>query len=450
MRARGLRRWFAGMRADRCRDGSNQTPTAILPTRHIFAVWMVAMCAISCAGTHGGPIDALGTFERPDGVRVEVRARIQAEHRRDGPRYVRGAIAALATTTSWLGLPSRQSITVLDPPWHGAPIAEPSAYLLERTPWWSSGTSMTPELAAARAVASARWAEAVDISRLPTWFVQGLIEYTARRAVVPVFQGQNLQPGYAMLELRYFGALIPRFVRIRLMPETDGDPVSAYRARPGVSPSTPSTANDEKSLAGKTVLTLSTVEHWLGTPVFDGVLAAFARASHTQPPTLESFAGVASASSGQDLSWLLHQAFGGAATFDYAVTDFSSVSNAEGRFATRVVVSRLGDGVFSGASAPRVGPYESGRGITMAVVFADGERAIDTWDGRDERRVFEYRSASRAQSATVDPDRKLLLDINQTNNSLTMSPRGAAAATRWAARWMLWLENALLGYGALI
>jgi len=228
-----------------------------------------------------------------------------------------------------------------------------------------------------------------------------------------------------IVELRYFGALIPRFVRIRLMPETDGDPVSAYRARPGVSPSTPSTANDEKSLAGKTVLTLSTVEHWLGTPVFDGVLAAFARASHTQPPTLESFAGVASASSGQDLSWLLHQAFGGAATFDYAVTDFSSVSNSEGRFATRVVVSRLGDGVFSGASAPRVGPYESGRGITMAVVFADGERAIDTWDGRDERRVFEYRSASRAQSATVDPDRKLLLDINQTNNSLT--------TTNWTA-----------------
>jgi hypothetical protein len=415
-----------------------------------FTVWMVAMCVISCAGTSVGPIEALGTFERPDGVRVEVRARVQAEHGRDGPRYVRGAVAALATTTSWLGLPSRQSIMVLDPPWHGAPIADPSTYVLERTPWWSSGTSMAPELAAARAVARARWAEAVDISSLPTWFVQGLIEYTARRAVVPMFQGQNLQPGYAMLELRYFGAFIPRFVRIRLMPETDGDPASAYRARPDVRPSTLPTANDEKSLAGKTLLTLSTVERWLGTPVFDGVLAAFARSSRTQPPTLERFADVASASSGQNLSWLLDQALGGPATFDYAVTDFSSVSNADGRFDTRVVVSRLGAGVFSGASSPRVGPYESGRGITMAVVFADGERAIDAWDGRDERKVFEYRSASRAQSATVDPDRKLLLDINQTNNSLTMSPRSAVAATRWAARWMLWLEHALLSYGALI
>jgi hypothetical protein len=411
---------------------------------------MLATCAISCAGTSGGPVEALGTFERPDGVHVEVRARIQAEHRRDGSRYVRGAVAALQTTTSWVGPPSRQSITVLDPPWHGEPIADLSACVLERTSWWSSGTSMAPELAAARAVARARWAEAIDTSHLPTWFVQGLIEYTARRAVAPVFQGQNLQPGYAMLELRYFGALIPRFVRIRLMPETDGDPVSAYRARPDVRPSTPSTANDEKSLAGKTLLTLSTVERWLGTPVFDGVLAAFARASRTQPPTLDRFADVASASSGQDLSWLLDQAFGSAATFDYAVTDLSSVSNAEGRFDTTVVVSRLGEGVFSGASAPRVGPYESGRGITMAVVFADGERANDTWDGRDARKVFAYRSAARAQSATVDPDRKLLLDINQTNNSLTMSPRGAVAATRWAVRWMLWLEHALLSYGALI
>lgn len=105
---------------------------------------------------------------------------------------------------------------------------------------------------------------------------------------------------------------------------------------------------------------------------------------------------------------------------------------------------------FTGSTAPRVGPFESGGGVTLLVIFEDGERAIDRWDGRDTRKIFSYRSPSRAVSATVDPDRMLLLDVNQTNNSRTLAPLTATAATRSAARWLTWLENALLTYGFFV
>jgi hypothetical protein len=48
-------------------------------------------------------------------------------------------------------------------------------------------------------------------------------------------------------------------------------------------------------------------------------------------------------------------------------------------------------------------------------------------------------------SAEVDPDRVLLLDLNRSNNGVTLDSGVArTAATRWAARWMIWMEDALL------
>ena len=115
-----------------------------------------------------------------------------------------------------------------------------------------------------------------------------------------------------------------------------------------------------------------------------------------------------------------------------------------------MVARRFGDAQFTGASAAPIGPFESGRGITLRVTFEDGQQRTDYWDGRNREKTFHYRSPARAVSAAVDPDRTLLLDLKQTNNSMTLDPRASVAASRWAARWLAWLENALLNYAALV
>jgi hypothetical protein len=43
----------------------------------------------------------------------------------------------------------------------------------------------------------------------------------------------------------------------------------------------------------------------------------------------------------------------------------------------------------------------------------------------------------------------LLLDLDRTNNSRTLTPRTAAAATRWGSIYLLWLEHLLLSYASL-
>jgi hypothetical protein len=47
----------------------------------------------------------------------------------------------------------------------------------------------------------------------------------------------------------------------------------------------------------------------------------------------------------------------------------------------------------------------------------------------------------------VDPERVLLLDVNYTNNSATLSPRAGRAATKWSLAWLIWLQDHLLTYG---
>jgi hypothetical protein len=49
-------------------------------------------------------------------------------------------------------------------------------------------------------------------------------------------------------------------------------------------------------------------------------------------------------------------------------------------------------------------------------------------------------------SATIDPGEVLRLDVNRTNNSVTLEPEGERAATKWSLAWMTWLQDRLLTF----
>ncbi len=189
----------------------------------IVTLASIAALAVACTRVRS-PIEDRGRFEAPGRDPIDVHVIVRPERGRDAARFTRGAVAALTTVTPWLPA-SVSAITLVDPPRGAATTIDPSTIPLPETPWWSLTTSMTPELAAARAVAGRLWHDALRSSALPPWFIAGLTEYSARRAVAPLFQQRNLPPGYAMFESRYFGGAVPWFIRVRLLPESDGDPL---------------------------------------------------------------------------------------------------------------------------------------------------------------------------------------------------------------------------------
>jgi hypothetical protein len=407
-----------------------------------------AIAVASCA-PQPPPIALHTRVEIPEQRPVDVRIALQPEHARDADRYLEAAVATLKTCVALAGPLDVQEIALTDRAWNERDAVDRGTRI-DRVPWWTFVASMAPELAVARAVSRRCWNVAIDARDQATWFVDGLVEFTARRAVVPIFERGSNPPGFAILEQRYFGGFVPRFTWIRLLAETDDEPASAFRAHRGVDVQERTISTlDERALAGKTVVGLGTLERWVGRPVFDAILLQFVRDFKGKAPQLADFERVATDVSGQRLSWFFDEVFRSSGVFDYGVEAFTSETAADGGVMTTVTARRYGDAHLTRAGGNRVGGFENGRGITLRVVFADGQQRTDWWDGRDERRTFRYHSQTRAVSAAVDPDRVLLLDLDRTNNSRTFAPRRAAAATRWGSIYLLWLEHLLLSYASL-
>lgn len=371
----------------------------ILPARLILT-GALAFAVSACGGA--SPAIVRGTLAVEGQPRVDVAITIQAAHAGQAERYRHAALTTLAIANEWL-----------------APFPDAAlSVTAEDTRWWTAPASMAPEFAVARAVSRAYWARTIDTRALPPALVTALAEYTARRAVSKVVDERYFAVYRSRAEGRYFGGFVPRDLRVQLRVEDEGDPI-------GTNPP-----------VARALLTLGTLERWTGRPVFDSIMKDFVSAYAGKAPTLDDFAAAASRVSGQNLSWLFDEALKTSGTFDYAIESFESDPQPDGRFRTTVTLRRVGDAVF-------------GRSLPVVTTFADGESVRDMWDGTAARRSFEYRSPVRAVSAEVDPDRVLLLDVNRGNNGVTFD-QGAArsAATRWSARWMIWLEDALLTYVA--
>ena len=392
--------------------------------RSLMAAW-IALAAVACGGAAGSA--AVEMHERVqvgDLPPVDVRVRIQPEHRSDADRYLRAAVASVRTCEEWLGPFPRTSLTIVDPVWRSTPDPAAGPVVVQRIPWWTTRSAMATEIATARAVSRRCWSELLGGGALPAPLFDAFVEYTARRVVGPLFERQDGPPGYRFLEVRYFGGFVPRFVRVRRLPETDD--------------------------RDRGVLVLGTLERWLGSPVFDEVVAEFVRTYGGRAAAVADLERVASDVSGQNLSWFFDQTLQSTGAIDYGIERLVGSRQEDGSYLTTVVGIRYGAVMFTGSSAPRVGPFEQGRAIMLRVTFADGAEIVDHWDGRDRERTFSYRSSAPAIAAEIDPARVLLLDLNRTNNSRTMTPQGGAVATRWAGRWLIWMQDLLLTYASLV
>ena len=82
--------------------------------------------------------------------------------------------------------------------------------------------------------------------------------------------------------------------------------------------------------------------------------------------------------------------------------------------------------------------------VELRVEFADGTVVEERWDGQYRWQRFRYPGHAKVRRATVDPEGKIALDVNPANNSW-VDEKGVArrAATKWSARFLLWLQTLL-------
>jgi hypothetical protein len=189
----------------------------------------------------------------------------------------------------------------------------------------------------------------------------------------------------------------------------------------------------------------------VGWETLQRILSTFFQRFAFRHPRPDDFFAVVNEVSGQDLTWFFDQVHRSSNVFDYSIDVLRSelpdpvrgpaqdypgdARLVVARFRTTVVVRRLGEGIFP---------------VEVRVRFENGEEQWVNWDGRDRWKAFEIETPSRVLSAEVDPRRVLLLDVNRTNNSVSLNSAAPAAARKWSLAWLIWLQDHLLTYGFFV
>jgi hypothetical protein len=204
---------------------------------------------------------------------------------------------------------------------------------------------------------------------------------------------------------------------------------------------------------GKPALVLQTLEGLLGEETMVKVLRTYARRYRFAHPTTADFVATVNEVTGRDWRWFFDQTFFSSDLCDYAVEVKSERARApagwfekhgklelkqrpkddrrhggQGTFESEVTVVRNGDVLMP---------------VELRVDFADGRTVDERWDGRDRWKRFDYQG-SEVVRTVVDPAHKIAIDVRPSNNEWISDERPAArAATKWAARYLLWLQDLL-------
>ncbi len=80
--------------------------------------------------------------------------------------------------------------------------------------------------------------------------------------------------------------------------------------------------------------------------------------------------------------------------------------------------------------------------VEVLIHFEDGEEILEKWNGKERSYEFTYEKPEKILWAKIDPENKILLDVNRMNNSLTTKPK-RAALWKITLKFLFWLQNTM-------
>ena len=220
----------------------------------------------------------------------------------------------------------------------------------------------------------------------------------------------------------------------------------------------------------KPSLMLQTLRNYLGKEVMQNIMRTYFERWKFKHPKTQDFINVANEVSDKNLNWFFDQALYTNATLDYTVShvfsrelkedkgyDFTlsvtddttkvnkennvsdSLDNSKDRaeknldsterkkeklYESGIYIRRLGDFIFP---------------VEVEAVFADGDTVREIWDGKGLWKEFRYIKPVKMIYATVDPDSKIPIDVNITNNSKTTKTQ-YIGVNKLSIRWLYWMQ----------
>ncbi|NOX36350.1 MAG: M1 family metallopeptidase [Calditrichaeota bacterium] len=383
---------------------------------------------------------------------VDVRLLIQPDHRDQAQRHLDAARVAITYFQNWYGDYPFPNLTIVDPR-RGAGgsggMEYPTLITVGTRYGLPEGIKMVEGIII-HEFGHNYWYHLLASNEFEeSWLDEGINSYTEVQIIRDYYGNRaNL--------MDYFGIQMDvlQFHRAQYLSGPDYDPV-VRKAWEFYSP----TSYGINSYS-KPALLLTTLQNYLGWETMLQIMRTYVERFRFKHPTTRDFIQVASEVAGEDLSWFFDQALYRNAVLDYSVAyvrskkvkkprgyDFTQELPEEARspltdslplqesisdtleesqtlYETEVRVRRLGDFVFP---------------VEVEMVFADGVRIREKWDGKELWKKYRYVRPARLLYATVDPDRKIPLDVNYTNNSRTVKPQ-YLGLIKVMVRYLFWMQ----------
>ncbi|MCX4242198.1 M1 family metallopeptidase [Paraliomyxa miuraensis] len=389
---------------------------------------------------------------------VDMRLLLMPDHAAHRERYFAGTVAALEHYGRWWGPYAYDHITIVDPAYRSKTGGmEYPTLFTGGTRWQSPLLSRSPEGVTVHEAGHQFWYGMVANDEFEhAWLDEGFNTYSTTRTLEAAF------PAHARVE-RYLEGLFAVALPTVVPPErTAGmdahagmhsslkrDPQStpSWRTGPG---------GYHVNAYNKGAATLRTLEGYLGWTSFQRVMSTYFRTYAFSHPEPQDFFAVAELVSGQRLKWFFDQVWDDTVVFDYAVGEVASWREDEVPLGYADVEPAKGeaDGTHgdrtdepSWHSAVTVRRWGEGRfPLAVEVTFSDGTRKVEHWDGQERWHTYRYEHPGRVDRVRVDPGHVLVLDTEFTNNAWLREAPAGLAATKWASKWMLWVQHAMEGF----
>jgi hypothetical protein len=391
-----------------------------------------------------------GTFLSSLGP-VQIHVLSLASHPQAGPRYLKVMQQTLAQFDQRYGPYPYKILTVIDPE-PGSEIGGmeyPTLFTGDTS--WFEPTYLTEETAE-HEFGHQYWYGMVATNEFEdAWLDEGINSYTETKVMAAIFGSKT-----SFLNYPWANASALDLERFEYIDATDLDPVTrhAWQFR---------NSNSYGGVTyGKTAILLNTLEGIIGTDTMDEAMRTYFMRYRFTHPTTEDFLrtieevaikrgratgtlvpfppqvhpptnpdealnklydaitvpnpATPGAIVNSSLRPFFDQAVYGTQVLDYSVDAIASdpvqwwLPGKEDKntdYLTTVYLRRKGDFILP---------------VTVEVVFADGTRLRDHWDGVDRWKKFTYTRKSRIVSAEIDPDHTVLLDKDFFNNSITAKP----------------------------
>ncbi len=129
---------------------------------------------------------------------------------------------------------------------------------------------------------------------------------------------------------------------------------------------------------------------------------------------------------GPDMNWFFDQTIYGTGICDYKVSGISNRKNYSNTYKSDTLDSDIkvkgeNDSLYNAVvELERLG--EVMLPVEVLVHFKNGDEITESWDGKSRYKDFNYSGKGKVQWVKIDPEYKIIMDVNYINNSMTLNP----------------------------